>query len=183
MRINRTLYTLVFLTLAQLLSACSEHTTRPSHGISTVVSVSHSVYIEGGVLKVLSDNEQNILFVYVRPESIDQWVATGGGGGMQDEPWLFKSAASWTLGDENGGYSKGAPQKTFDFLFDARNMTITVDSGAYAVNRGGFIVIALDSDWRTSTVESGMESLRRFNMPDDEKQRLLTEARKHYAGL
>jgi hypothetical protein len=145
-----------------------------------MASESHSIYIEGVVLKILSDGDQNVLFVYVRPEVIDQWVATGGGGGMQDEPWLFKSATSWTLGDENGEYTKNAPQKTFDFLFDSRNMTLTVDAGSYAVNQGGFIVIALDSSWGTSRVMSGLESLQRFDMPDDKKQRLLAEAQKHY---
>ena len=47
-----------------------------------MVSSSHNIYIEGGVLKVLSDDEQNILYLYVRPEELDRWVAAGGGGGL-----------------------------------------------------------------------------------------------------
>jgi len=183
MHINRTLFILVFLAIAQFVSACNRNIAPPSQSDNIVVKASHSVYIEGGVLKVLSDNEKNILFVYVRPEVIDRWVATGGGGGMQDKPWLFKSAASWTLGDEKGDYSTGAPQKSFNFLFNGQDMSLKVNTGTYAVRKGDFIVISLNSNWSTGTVKSGIESLRRFDMPEDRKRRLLTEARKHYTGL
>ncbi|GMQ84017.1 MAG: hypothetical protein BMS9Abin06_0766 [Gammaproteobacteria bacterium] len=179
---NRTLCILAFLATAQSLPACNGQPTHPSNDKNTVVNASHSIYIEGGVLKVLSADTQNILFVYVRPEVTDQWIATGGGGGMEDKPWLFKSALSWTLGDENGEYSNDAPKKAFSFLFNGQNMTLTVDTGTYAVRREGFIVIALDSNWRTSAVKSGIESLRIFNIPEDAGQHLLNEARKHYTG-
>jgi hypothetical protein len=176
------LYTLVFLVSAQFLMACKGDTTRPSQSSHTAVSVSHSIYIEGGVLKVLSENEQNVLFVYIRPMVNGRWIPTGGGGGMQDEPWLFTSAASWTQTDESGEYSSDSPKASFRFLFNGQDMTLTTDTGTYAVRRGGFIVISLDDSWRTGTVKSGIESLRNFDIPEPDRQRLLTKVRKHYPG-
>ncbi len=180
---KQTLYPLVILAFAYSLLACSEYPTHPSKGGETVVSSSHNIYIEGGVLKVLSDDEQNILYLYVRPEEINHWVAVGGGGGNQADPWLFKSAIVWAQGDENGRHSKDAPQKAFNFQLDSRDMILTTDKGTYAVRSGDFIVISLDKNWYPSAVNSGVESLRLFDLPDSDKQHLVNEARKHYTGL
>ncbi len=180
---KKTLYPLVILTFAHSLFACSAYPTHPSKGVDTVVSSSHNIHIEGGVLKVLSDDEQNILYLYVRPEELDRWVAAGGGGGNQTDPWLFKSAIVWAQGDENGWHSDDAPQKTFNFQLDSHDMILKIDKGTYAVRSGDFIVISLDKDWYPSTVNSGIESLRLFNLPDNDKQHLVNEARKHYTGL
>ena len=180
---NRVLYPLVILAFAHALFACSGHAVKPSRGESTVVSAAHSIYLEGGVLKVLSDDDQNILFVYVRPEVLDHWVASGGGGGNQDNPWHFKSAIVWTPEEERMQYGKSSDTKAFDFMFNSQDMTLTVDNGTYAVRRGDFIVIALDKDMNPVAVSSGIESLRSFDLPENEKQHLLSEARKHYTDL
>jgi len=178
--VNRTFYSLVFLIFTQLLFGCNENITRPANNSSAEVYASHSIYIEGGVLKILSNEMEKVLFVYIRPETLDQWVVSGGGGGSQDQPWLFSSASSWALGDEDGEYSKDAPRKTFNFIFNSRDMTLKVDSRTYAVRKGDLIVIPLGSDWHASAIKSGVESLRSFRIPDDDRQNLLSEIRKYY---
>jgi len=180
--VNRILYALIFLVSTQFLVACSEKIAHPSENYNTGVNASHSVYIDGGILKVLSENQQDILFIYIRPAVTGRWIPTGGGGGTQDKPWLFKSSASWTLGDENGDRSSDSPQKSYSMVFDSRNMTLTTDTGTYAVRRGSIIVIYLNSDWRTQTVKSGIESLRKFDLPEEDKQQLVNKVRKHYTG-
>lgn len=180
---KKTLRSLVILTFAHSLLACSEYPTHPSKGRDTVVSSSHNVYIEGGVLKVLAGDDHNILYLYVRPEQLDYWVAAGGGGGNQADPRYFNSAIVWAQGDENGWHSNEAPKKAFNFQLDSHDMILTIDKGTYAVRSGDFIVITLDEDWYPSTVNSGIESLRLFNLPDTEKQHLVNEARKYYTGL
>ncbi len=177
---NPTLSSLVVLALAVSLSACSGNSPRND---GPVVNESHSVYIEGGVLKVLSDDDQNLLFVYVRPEVVDQWVASGGGGGNQENPWYFKSAFAWTLEDERKWYGKSSDTKAFDFMFNSREMTLTVNTGTYAVRQGDFIVISLDKDRNPTTVSAGIDALRSFDIPEDQRQRLLKEARKYYTDL
>lgn len=180
---KKTLCSLITLVCAHSLLACSQYPTHRSKSVDTVVSSSHNIYIEGGVLKVLSGDEHNILFLYVRPEEMDNWVAAGGGGGSQTEPWLFKSAIVWAQGDGNGWHSNDAPQKTFNFQLDSHDMTLKTDKGTYAVRSGDFVVITLDKDWYPGTVNSGIESLRLLDLPDSDKQHLVNEARKHYTGL
>jgi len=180
---KKALYSLVIPALAYSLLACSGYPTHPSKSSDTVVSSSHTVFIEGGVLKVLSGDEHNILYLYVRPEKLDHWVAAGGGGGNQASPELFKSAIVWAQGDENGWHSNDAPQKAFNFQLDSHDMILTTDKGTYAVRSGDFIVITLDKDWYPSAVNSGIDSLRLFDLPDYDKQHLVNEARKHYTGL
>ncbi len=180
---KKTLYSLIVLAITHSLLACSEYPTHPSKSNDTVVRSSHNVYIEGGVLKVLSGDDHNILYLYVRPEQLDLWVAAGGGGGNQDDPQLFRSAIVWAQGDENGWHSNDAPRKAFNFQLDSRDMILTTDKGRYAVRSGDFIVITLDQDWYPGKVNSGIESLQLFDLPDADKQHLVNEARKHYTGL
>ena len=130
----------------------------------------------------LKENEKNILYVYIRPADTGKWLATGGGGGVQDKPWLFKSAASWTLGDENLRYTGDSPTRSFSFVFDSRNMTITTESGNYAVRKADIIVITLDSEWKTGSVKSGIESLRDFDLTDKKRQQLEKKIREYYTG-
>lgn len=176
---NRTLLTLVFMTCAHLLTACSEAPVRASGGPVASVSSAHSVYIENGILKLLNANGKTILYVYVRPKNTGHWLATGGGGGLQDKPWLFRSASTWTLGDENHEYTGSSLKKSFSFIFDNRNMTLTTDSGSYAVTDGDFIVITLDSDWKTGSVQSGVGSLQGFDMPDVDRQQLVRKVQSY----
>jgi len=92
---------------------------------------------------------------------------------------LFRSAASWGLGDDNGNHSIDAPRKTFDFIFNSRNLTLKVDSRTYAVRKGDLIVIPLDGQWRATGLKSGVDALRSLNIPEQRKQPLLNELRKH----
>ena len=75
------------------------------------------------------------------------------------------------------------PQKAFNFQLDSHDMILTIDKGAYAVRSGDFIVISLDKDWYPSAVNPGIESLLLFYLPENDKQQLVNEARKHYTGL
>jgi len=170
---NRILYTLAFLAYVSLLTACSENPARSSDTPGIRVDSSHSIYIQNGVLKRLQSDGKDVLYVYIRPANTGHWLATGGGGGVQDKPWLFKSASSWTLGDENLRYTASSPKKSFSFLFDSRNMTLVTDAGRYAVPEGGLIIITLDPNWKTASVKSGPESLRDFAMPDADRQQLV----------
>ncbi|VAW72896.1 hypothetical protein MNBD_GAMMA15-403 [hydrothermal vent metagenome] len=177
---NQFFYSLVFLGATQLLSGCGGNVAPVRHDSTKMVSASHSIYLEGGVLKILSNDTENVLLVYIRPENPGKWIASGGGGGSLDKPWLFRSAASWVKGDDNGKYSIDAPRKTFDFIFDSRNLTLKVDSRTYAVRKGDLIVILLDSQWRATGIKSGVEALRRINMPEYRKKHLLNEVKKHF---
>ena len=80
-------------------------------------------------------------------------------------------------------HSNNAPKKAFNFQLDSHDMILTIDKGTYAVRSGDFIVISLDKDGYPSTVTPGIESMRLFNLPDNDKQHLVNEARKHYTGL
>lgn len=177
-----TFFTLAFLVATQSLVACSEQLTHPTRGEPALVSSSHSIYIEGGVLKVFADEEQNMLYLYVRPEVLNNWVTSGGGGGNQANPWHHKSSMYWSLGDEHGHYLKDGPQKAFTCLFDSRHMTLTIETGTYAVRRGDFVVIALDENWHPSVVKSGIESLRVFDLPEEDRKHLISASRKYYNG-
>lgn len=179
----RKLRSLILPALAYSLIACSSYPTHPSKSNDTVVSSSHDVHIEGGVLKVLSGDEHNILYLYVRPARLDHWMAAGGGGGNEPDPRLFKAAIVWAQGDGNGWHANDAPLRTFDFQLDSRDMILTIDKGTYAVRSGDFIVITLDDSWQPVSVNSGIESLRLFNLPDTNQRHLINEARKHYTGL
>ncbi len=179
---NYVLSSLVVLNLVFSLVACSGQPARPSKGGNTVISSAHNIQIEGGVLKILSDDERNILYLYVRPEKIDRWVIAGGGGGKQAEPWLFRSSIVWAQGDENGWHSNDAPKMTFNFELDSRDMKLTTDKGTYAVRSGDFVVITLDEDWYPCTINSGVNSLRQFDLPDADRQRLVKKVRQHYPG-
>lgn len=178
---NRILYTLVFMTCAHLMTACSEAPVRASDGPEASVSSAHSVYIQNGILKLLKANGKTILYIYIRPDNPGHWLATGGGGGVQEKPWLFRSASTWTLGDEKHEYTGSSTKKSFSFVFDSRNMTLTTDSGSYAVADGDLIVITLDSDWKTGSVQSGIESLQTFDMPDADRQQLVMKVQS-YSG-
>ncbi len=175
-----TLFMLVFFT--QLLVSCGGSAVRPDNNSSAMVASSHSIYVKGGVLKILSSDMGKILYVYTRPQNLNRWVTSGGGGGSQDKPWLFSSTASWALGDENGEHSSDAPRKSFNFIFNSRDMTLKVDSRTYAVRKGDLVVITLDDAWRAGAVKSGIESLRNFRMPEDDRKHLLDEIRKYYSG-
>ncbi len=179
---KQVLSTLVVLSLALSLAACSGQPARPSKGGNTVISSAHNVQIEGGVLKILSDDERNVLYLYVRPEKIDHWVVAGGGGGKQTEPWLFKSSIVWAQGDEHGWHSNDAPKMTFNFELDSRDMKLTTDKGTYAVRGGDLVVISLDEDWYPGNVNSGVDALRQFDLPQEETQRLVSKVRQHYTG-
>jgi len=170
-------YIITLLTTTLLLLACSGNQLEREE---TVVSASHSVYIEGGVLKVLSAGEREILYIYVRPEVVGRWVIAGGEGGNQSSPWLHKMTMYWALGDKDGWFAESAPRKTFSFLFNSRNKTLTMESGTYAVSERGFIVISLDEDWRPGKIKTGIDSLNIFDIPEQNKKHLLSEARKHY---
>lgn len=180
---KQALFSLVLLSFAFSLAACSGQPARPSKGGNTVISSAHNIQIEGGVLKILSDDDQNVLYLYVRPEKLDHWVVAGGGGGKQARPWLFRSSIVWAQGDENGWHSNDAPKRTFNFELDSRDMKLTTDKGTYAVRSGDFVVISLDENWYPGTVNSGVDSLRQFDLPDADRQRLVDKVRKHYPGL
>lgn len=171
------LYVVTLLATTLLLPACSGN---PAEGEETVVSASHSIYIEGGVLKVLSAGEREILYIYVRPEVVGRWVVAGGEGGNQSSPWLHKMTMYWALGDKDGWFADNAPRKAFTFLFNSRNKTLTMESGTYAVNERSFIVISLNEDWQPGKVKTGIASLTIFDIPEQNKKHLLSEARKYY---
>ena len=179
---NKTLCLLIALACMHLLNACSAPLLNPEKHARTVVNESHSIYIQGGVLKVFSDEEQNILYVYVRPKAIGQWVAAGGGGGKLDNPWMYKSSLFWALGDMDGRYYEQSTRKAFSYLFDSKAMTLTMDSGTYAVRRGELIVISLDEDLKPDTVNSGLASLSVFDVPDQASKSLMAAVKKHYSG-
>lgn len=170
------IYNLALLALAQYLLACSGHLTQRE---DTVISSSHSIYIEGGVLKVLSAGQRKALYIYVRPEVVGRWVVAGGEGGNQSSPWLHRTTMYWTLGDEDGWFAEDSPREAFSCLFDSRNRTLTMESGTYAVSEGGFIVIALDENWQPGQVKTGISSLSMFDIPEENRKRLLSEARKY----
>jgi len=170
-------YTIAFLIIAQCLPACSANLAQRE---GTVVSASHSVYIEGGVLKVLSSGEREILHIYVRPEVVGRWVVAGGEGGNQSSPWLHKMTIFWALGDRDRWFAEDSPRKAFSILFDSRNRTLTMESGTYAVSEGSFIVISLDENWQPGKVKTGIDSLRIFDIPEANRKHLLSEARKHF---
>jgi hypothetical protein len=88
----------------------------------------------------------------------------------------------WALGDDHGWYPEHTKRKAFNYLFDARSMTLTVDSGTYAVRRGELIVISLDEDWKPAAVESGLASLNLFDVADEQRKQLAAAVRKHYSG-
>lgn len=48
---------------------------------------------------------------------------------------------------------------------------------------GGFVVIALDENWRPGAVTSGLDSLRVFDLPEDQSKHLISASRKYYYGL
>lgn len=68
-------------------------------------------------------------------------------------------------------------------MFDSQQMTLTVETGTYAVRRGDFVVVALDENWRPSAVTSGLDSLRVFDLPEDQSKHLISASRKYYYGL
>jgi len=174
--LKKYMYTIAFLAITPYLLACSGDLAKPE---DTVVSASHSVYIEGGVLKVFSAGQREILYVYVRPEVVGRWVVAGGEGGNQSSPWLHKTSMIWALGDEDGWFSGESPRQAFSSLFDSRNMTLTVASGTYAVREAGFVVISLDENWQPGNVKTGIDSLRIFDIPEASRKHLMSEARKH----
>jgi len=178
-----TLLTVFLVVIAQVLLACSSQATHPDRGESRQVSSSHSIYLEGGVLKVFAHEEHQLLYVYVRPEFPGRWVATGGGGGNPSDPWQHKSSVFWTLGDAHGEYLKDGPHKAFTCVFDSQQMTLSVETGTYAVRRGDFVVIALDENWRPSTVSSGLDALRSFDLPEAQSNHLMAASRKYYYGV
>ncbi|TCK18231.1 hypothetical protein DFR30_1506 [Thiogranum longum] len=175
-------YTLILMAYVQLLTACSESPALATEFNATRVNNAHSVFIQDGILKLLKANEHTVLYVYIRPGDSGLWLATGGGGGIQDKPWLFKSAASWTLGDDGHKYTRESPTRSFSFIFDSRNMTLTTESGSYAVREGDMIVITLDSNWKTGSVKSGINALYDFDIPVENSQQLVKEARKYYSN-
>jgi len=175
--VKKAIYTIVILAIAQYLLACSG---TPSQREDTVVSSSHSVYIEGGVLKVLLAGQRGVLHIYVRPEVVGRWVVAGGEGGTQSSPWLHKTTMYWALGDEDGWFAEDSPRIPFSCLFDSRNKTLTMEGGTYAVNEGGFIVISLDENLQPDQVKAGLNSLRIFDIPEENRKHLLAEARKHF---
>ena len=177
---KRTLYALLCLCAVQSLVACSGQQTNPDKYKRSVVSASHSIYIEGGVLKVFSDGEQNMLYLYVRPTALDRWVASGGGGGNQANPWHYSASMSWALGDENGWFPKDAPRETFTCLFDSERMMLTIDARTYAVRRGDLVVIALDENWRPHVVGTGTASLEVFGLSEVNRERLELQAHRNY---
>ena len=179
---KKTLYALITFAAIQSLLACTGQVINPEKHARSIVNESHSIYIQGGVLKIFSDDEQDILYVYVRPKSIDHWVTAGGGGGKLDNPWMYKSAMHWALGDEDGWYHKQAERKAFSYLFDAQGMTLTTDVGTYAVRRGELIVISLDENWKPGAIESGLGSFSVFDVPDEEREQLVAAVKKHYTG-
>ena len=61
-------------------------------------------------------------------------------------------------------------------------MTITTESGNYAVRKADIIVITLDSEWKTGSVKSGIESLRDFDLTDKKRQQLEKKIREYYTG-
>jgi len=174
----KTRYGIILLLLVQGLCACSTSPHSPQQDV--VVSASHSVYLEDGVLKILEDGERAVLYLYVRPEQPAGWVIAGGEGGNQPSPWLHRITLHWAAGDKSGWFAEDAPRKTFSCLFDSRNWTLTMDSGTWAVNEHGFIVVALDENWYPGKVKTGIESLRLFDVPAETRRHLLTEARKQY---
>ncbi|MFQ5643600.1 MAG: hypothetical protein ACE5FQ_07860, partial [Thiogranum sp.] len=123
------LYSIAFLALIQCLSGCSGQMPQRE---DTVISSSHSVHIEGGVLKILSAGRQPLLYIYVRPEVPGDWVVAGGEGGNRSSPWLHGTTIFWAAGDADGWYAADAPRKAFSCLFDSRNKTLTMESGTYA---------------------------------------------------
>jgi hypothetical protein len=173
----RYIYTIAFLATTQCLLACSGNLAQRE---DTVISESHSVYIEGGVLKVLSAGQRDVLYIYVRPEVVGRWVVAGGEGGNQSSPWLHKTTMFWAPGDEEGWFPEDSPRKSFSCLFDSRNKTLSMESGTYAVSEGGFIVISLDENWQPGKVKTGIDSLQVFDIPEENRKHLLSEARKHF---
>ena len=61
-------------------------------------------------------------------------------------------------------------------------MTLTLETGTYAVRRGDFVVVSLDDSWQPGVVSSGLDSLRVFDLTETARQRLISHARKHYRG-
>lgn len=177
---KRTLYTLLILMIARSLMACTGQVAHSPRDKPTVVTASHSIYIEGGVLKVFSDDAENMLYLYVRPRVLDRWLASGGGGGNQTNRWHHETSVSWALGDENGMLHSEAPRRTFSCLFDSQRMLLTLETGTYAVRRGDFVVIVLDENWRPSLVKSGINALQVFDLPQDDRIRLISRARRYY---
>jgi len=169
-------YTITVLIITLFLAACSgNQITRED----MVISASHSIYIEGGVLKVLSADRREVLYIYVRPEVAGRWVVAGGEGGNQSSPWLHKMTMYWALGDEEGWFAGNAPRKAFSCLFDSRNRTLTTERGTYAVSEGGLVVISLGEDWQPGAIKTGINSLRSFDIPDENRKHLLSEVQKH----
>ena len=119
--VKKAIYIITILAIAQFLPACSG---TPSQRQDTVVSSSHSVYIEGGVLKVLMSGQRGVLYIYVRPEVVGRWVVAGGEGGIQSSPWLHKTTINWALGDPDGWFAEDSPRVPFSCLFDSRNKTL-----------------------------------------------------------
>jgi len=175
--LKKYIYTIAFLVIAQCLPACSGNLAQRE---DIVVSSSHSVYIEGGVLKVLSAGQRGVLYIYVRPEVVGRWVVAGGEGGNQSSPWLHKTTMYWALGDKDGWFAENSPRQAFSSLFNSRNMTLTMESGTYAVSEAGFIVISLDKNWQPGKIKTGIDSLRIFDIPEANRKHLLSEARKQY---
>jgi len=167
---------IAILIAALCLLACSGNQVKSE---DTVISASHSIYIEGGVLKVLSAGQREVLYIYVRPEVAGRWVVAGGEGGNQTSPWLHKTTMYWALGDEDGWFAENAPRKAFSCLFDSRNKTLTTENGTYAVREGSLVVISLGEDWRPGTIKTGINSLRIFDIPEENRKHLLSEVQKH----
>lgn len=174
-----TLYACITFVIAQCLPACSSEMVDPEKHQRTLISETHNVFIDGGVLKVFADDEQNILYLYVRPGVLGHWVTAGGGGGNQDNPWLYKSALYWALGDSSGWYARNAPRKGLEYLFNSKDMTLTLETGTYAVRRGELIVISLDEHWQPAVVDSGVSSLKVFAADTENAQRLESVVRSH----
>jgi len=169
-------YIITFLTTTLCLLACSGNRIERE---DTVISASHSIYIEGGVLKVLSAGQREILYIYVRPQVVGRWVVAGGEGGNQSSPWLHKMTLYWALGDEEGWFAEKAPRKAFSALFNSRNKTLTMENETYAVSEEGFIVISLDENWHPGVIKAGIHSLRIFDIPEENRKHLFSEVRKY----
>jgi hypothetical protein len=170
---TRILFTLVTAATTICLVSCA---TDPEQPEAPRITASHSVFIEGGVLRVLRTETRPLLYIYVRPRVLDHWVIAGGGGGSEPTPWRHQATMFWAPGDADGWYDPDATRKAFGFLFDSRSMTLTVARGTYAVKPGQFIVIALDRNWQPDYVEAGTEGLRIFEMPDENRKHLMSEA-------